>query len=80
VTVRIVLIEDHALFRAGVRAELVDSAGVDGRPPRVEIVGEAGSVDDGIALIRATLPDVVLLDVHLPGGNGQAVIAGVRND
>jgi DNA-binding NarL/FixJ family response regulator len=74
-TIRVVLVEDHALFRAGVRAELCAPAG-DG----IDIVGEAGSVEDGIAVIRATRPDVVLLDVHLPGGNGQAVIAAVREE
>jgi DNA-binding NarL/FixJ family response regulator len=78
-TVRIVLVEDHALFRAGVRAELSDASGRDGRPS-IEIVGEAASVEDGVAVIRATQPDVVLLDVHLPGGGGQTVIATVRDD
>ncbi|HEX4982107.1 MAG TPA: response regulator transcription factor [Ilumatobacteraceae bacterium] len=85
-TVRVVLVEDHALFRAGVRAELADPALVegqaplDGTSPRVEIVGEAASVEDGIAVIRATTPDVVLLDVHLPGGGGQAVISALHDD
>jgi DNA-binding NarL/FixJ family response regulator len=77
--VRIVLVEDHALFRAGVRAELADLA-FDGDPPAVEIVGEAGSVEDGVTVIRATVPDVVLLDVHLPGGGGQAVITSLAAD
>jgi DNA-binding NarL/FixJ family response regulator len=76
-TVRIVLVEDHALFRAGVRAELTALAGM---MPRVEIVGEAGTVEEGVSVIRAVRPDVVLLDVHLPGGGGQAVIAAVRDD
>lgn len=71
--VNVALVEDHALFRAGVKAELAE-------PERVRIVGEAASVEDGIALIRATAPDVVLLDVHLPGGGGQAVISGLRGD
>jgi DNA-binding NarL/FixJ family response regulator len=76
----VVLVEDHALFRAGVRAELADPALVDGGTPRVEIVGEAASVEDGVAVIRATTPDVVLLDVHLPGGGGHAVISALRDD
>lgn len=76
-TVRIVLIEDHTLFRAGVRAEL---AALAGDPPRVEVVGEAGSVDEGVQVVRAVAPDVVLLDVHLPGGGGQQVVATVRDD
>jgi DNA-binding NarL/FixJ family response regulator len=80
VTVRVVLVEDHALFRAGVRAELADPAHADGGTPRVEIVGEAASVEDGIAVIRVTTPDVVLLDVHLPGGGGHAVISALRDD
>ena len=73
-SVRVVLVDDHALFRAGVRSELVGAA------DRVEIVGEAADVDEAITVIRATSPDVVLLDVHLPGGGGHRVIAAVRND
>jgi DNA-binding NarL/FixJ family response regulator len=66
--IRIVLVDDHELFRAGVRGEL---AGL------VDIVGEAGSVAEATPLIRELDPDVVLLDVHLPDGGGEAVIAGV---
>ena len=73
-TVRVVIVDDHALFRAGVRAELVAMA------PRVEIVGEAADVDSAVAAIRATAPDVVLLDVHLPGGGGHRVITALRDD
>ncbi|MBI1378445.1 MAG: response regulator [Frankiales bacterium] len=62
---RIVLVDDHRLFRSGVRAELGD---------RVEVVGEAGDVDEAVAVIRRERPDVVLLDVHLPGGGGRAVL------
>src|SRR3954470_14925406 len=65
---RIVLVDDHELFRAGVRGEL---------GTRFEIAGEAGSVAEAVPLIRETDPDVVLLDVHLPDGGGQAVIAQV---
>lgn len=65
---RVVLVDDHGLFRAGVRGELGDA---------VEIVGEAGSVAEAVPLIREVDPDVVLLDVHLPDGGGEAVIAGV---
>jgi DNA-binding NarL/FixJ family response regulator len=67
-TRRVVLVDDHGLFRAGVRSEL---------GPTIDVVGEAGSVAEGIPLIRETEPEVVLLDVHLPDGNGQAVIAAV---
>ena len=53
------------MFRTGVRAELGQA---------VEVVGEAEDVDSAVAVITATAPDVVLLDVHLPGGNGQEVV------
>ena len=69
--VRVFLVDDHRLFRAGVEAELGD---------RVEIVGDAGDVDEAIAGIRRSDPDVVLLDVHMPGGGGREVIEGVRAD
>ena len=65
---RVVLVDDHELFRAGVRGEL---------GTKVDIVGEAGSVAEAVPLIKEADPDVVLLDVHLPDGGGEAVIAGV---
>jgi len=65
---RVVLVEDHDLFRAGVRA---------GLEATVEVVGEAASVADAVPLIKELDPDVVLLDVHLPDGGGQAVIVQV---
>jgi DNA-binding NarL/FixJ family response regulator len=67
--VKVFLVDDHRLFRTGVRAEIGS---------RVHVVGEAGDVDEAIQGIRRTKPDVVLLDVHMPGGGGQEVIAGVR--
>jgi DNA-binding NarL/FixJ family response regulator len=66
--VRVVLVDDHRMFRSGVRAELGDF--VDA----VEIVGEAEDVPQAVTVITATRPDVVLLDVHLPGGGGRAVL------
>lgn len=62
--VRVVLVDDHRIFRAGVRAELAESAAP------VTIVAQAGTVDAAIEQIIASKPDVVLLDVHLPGGSG----------
>jgi DNA-binding NarL/FixJ family response regulator len=65
---RVVLVDDHGLFLAGVRAELGDA---------VEVVGQAGTVADAIPLIRELDPEVVLLDVHLPDGSGDAIIEAV---
>ena len=61
----VVIVDDHAMFRSGVRAELGD---------QVELVGEADDVDSAVAAIVAHQPDVVLLDVHLPGGGGVEVM------
>jgi DNA-binding NarL/FixJ family response regulator len=63
--VRIVVVDDHHLFRAGVRAELAEVC---------EIVGEAATPAEAVAVIAATQPEVVLLDVHLPDGGGVAVL------
>jgi DNA-binding NarL/FixJ family response regulator len=67
--VRVVIVDDHGLFRSGVRSELGSE---------VEVVGEADDVQPAISLISECLPDVVLLDVHLPGGGGQLVVSAVR--
>jgi len=67
--VRVVLVDDHKLVRSGVRAELGNA---------VNVVGEAGDVDEAVAVIVREKPDVVLLDVHMPGGGGAEVIRGVH--
>jgi DNA-binding NarL/FixJ family response regulator len=66
---RVVLVDDHGMFRSGVRAELGS---------QVEIVGEAADVDSAVEVVRRTTPDVVLLDVHLPGGGGVEVLRRVH--
>jgi DNA-binding NarL/FixJ family response regulator len=66
---RVFIVDDHALFRSGVRSELGD---------RVEVVGEAADVEPAIESIGSVEPDVVLLDVHLPGGGGQLVVAALK--
>jgi DNA-binding NarL/FixJ family response regulator len=68
---RVFLVDDHELFRSGVRGELAGA---------VDVVGEAGSVAEAVPLILELDPDVVLLDVHLPDGGGEAVIAGVARE
>jgi DNA-binding NarL/FixJ family response regulator len=65
---RVILVDDHAMFRSGVRAELGD---------RVDVVGEAGGVAEAVAIITDQRPDVVLLDVHMPDGGGLAVLEAV---
>jgi DNA-binding NarL/FixJ family response regulator len=66
---KVFLVDDHGMFRAGVRAELGD---------HVDVVGEAATVAQAITLIASTEPDVVLLDVHMPDGGGRAVLEGIR--
>ena len=66
---RVVVVDDHAMFRSGVRTEIGQ---------RVDVVGEAADVDSAVAVIAETRPDVVLLDVHLPGGGGMEVLRRVH--
>jgi DNA-binding NarL/FixJ family response regulator len=68
---RVLIVDDHRLFRSGVRAEL---------EPLLEIAGEAGAVDEAVEAIAVHGPDVVLLDVHMPGGGGVEVIRGVSRE
>lgn len=70
-SIRLFLVDDHSLFLSGVRSELGEG---------FEIVGEATDVDDAIDGIRKSSPDVALLDVHMPGGGGRAVIEAVAKD
>ncbi|MGW1340201.1 response regulator [Kribbella sp. NPDC002412] len=66
---RVVVVDDHDMFRAGVRSEIGAA---------VEIVGEGADVDSAVKAIVGTEPDVVLLDVHLPGGGGTEVMKQVH--
>ena len=67
---RVVVVDDHELFRAGVRSQL---------EPAVEVAGEAATVDDALRVISEAAPDVVPLDVHMPGGGGVEVIRRVAD-
>ena len=58
---RVVIVDDHGIFRAGLKAELGEA---------VDVVAEAATVDEAAEVIRSSMPEVVLLDVHLPGGTG----------
>ena len=64
----VVIVDDHHLFRAGVRAEL------DGL---VDVLGDAANVEDAVRMVIDVKPDVVLLDVQMPGGGGVEVIRQV---
>jgi DNA-binding NarL/FixJ family response regulator len=64
----VVIVDDHAIFRSGVKAELES---------KVEVLGEADSVEDAVRVIAKLEPDVALLDVHMPGGGGVEVIEQV---
>jgi DNA-binding NarL/FixJ family response regulator len=64
----VVIVDDHEIFRSGVRAELEGL---------VVVLGDAGSVEEAVRLISERRPDVVLLDVHMPGGGGVEVIRQV---
>ncbi|GAA2643698.1 MULTISPECIES: response regulator [Nonomuraea] len=66
--IRVLIVDDHRLFRSGVRAELGDS---------IQVVGEAEDVESAVKAIATLEPDVVLLDVHMPGGGGQEVLRRV---
>jgi DNA-binding NarL/FixJ family response regulator len=66
--IRVFVVDDHPLVRSGVRSELEG---------RVEVVGTAGDVDEAAAGIAAARPDVVLVDVHMPGGGGAELIRRV---
>ncbi|WP_327087591.1 response regulator transcription factor [Nonomuraea sp. NBC_01738] len=66
--IKVLIVDDHRLFRSGVRAELGES---------IQVIGEAEDVDSAVKAIAELAPDVVLLDVHMPGGGGQEVLRRV---
>jgi DNA-binding NarL/FixJ family response regulator len=69
--IRVVLADDHPIWRSGVRADLGTG---------FEVVGEASSAPEAIAIVRATAPDLVVCDLHMPGGGGLAVVRACTPD
>lgn len=69
---RVVVVDDHEVVRSGLRSELVSR--------RVEVVGEAATVEQAVACVRQHRPDVLVLDVRLPGGGAPAVLAALGDD
>ncbi|MCP3973776.1 MAG: response regulator transcription factor [bacterium] len=67
--IRVFVVDDHDIFRAGIRAEL---------PAEIDVIGDASEVPAAIEMILEREPDLVLVDVHMPGGGGRAVIEGVH--
>ena len=70
-TTSVLLVDDHELIRHGLRRAFE-------RDPDFEVVGEAGSVAEALAVIRATGPEVVIMDVRLPDGNGLDAVKKLR--
>lgn len=69
--IRVAIVDDHALVRSGLRRLLE-------LEEEIEVVGEAASAPEAIALVRETQPDVLLLDLQMPGTSGLAAMAGIR--
>jgi len=66
---RVVIVDDHEVVRAGLRAEL--------QKHRIDVVGEAGDVTTAVAEVNRAHPDVLVLDVRLPGGGAAAVLTAL---
>jgi DNA-binding NarL/FixJ family response regulator len=71
--IRVVLVDDQELIRAGLRSLMEND-------PGIEVVGEAGDGGSGLALVRLHLPDVLLMDIRMPGGNGLDATAQITAD
>lgn len=70
--IKIVLVDDHKLFRKGIAALLQTQ-------PGLSIVGEAGRGDEAISIIQRTIPQVVLLDIHMPGQSGLQTLKDIKS-
>jgi DNA-binding NarL/FixJ family response regulator len=69
---RVVVVDDHAVVRSGLKSELASR--------RVDVVAEAATVEEAVAVVRAQRPDVLVLDVRLPGGGAPAVLDALGGD
>jgi DNA-binding NarL/FixJ family response regulator len=72
-TVQVVVVDDQALIRAGFAAIITAQ-------PGLEVVGQAGDGDEALALVRATVPDVVLMDIRMPGRDGLSATEAIAAD
>ena len=73
VMIKVVVVDDHAVFREGVRALLA-------RVDEIEVVGEAGTTDEAIAIAAEVEPDVILMDLNIPGGGGESATVAILAD
>jgi two-component system nitrate/nitrite response regulator NarL len=71
--IRVLLVDDHTLFRSGIKALLM-------RQPGFEVVGEAGDGLEGVKRAISLKPDVVLLDLHMPGISGKEAVQAIAED
>ncbi len=71
-SIRVLLADDHALVRSGVRSVLESAGGI-------EVVGEAGRGDETLEMLAKLEPDVLLLDLNMPGGDGFGVLRQARD-
>lgn len=71
--IKVVVVDDHAVFREGVRALLA-------RVDEIEVVGEAGTTDEAIAVAAEVTPDVILMDLNIPGGGGETATVAILAD
>ncbi len=72
-SITVLLVEDHFLARIALRSVLAGH-------PQIYVVGEAGDGEQGVAMYRSLRPDVMLLDLRLPGTNGFEVLTRVRRE
>ena len=71
--IRVILVDDHAVVRSALRLLLEGE-------PGIEVVAEAGDAESAVRYAKGHRPDVLILDIHMPGGSGLAAIPGIREE